>query len=1170
MPLTQNPSDKYVAALAQLMQNYRSGSAVSGQCQIVPIQDPSTSRNGLASIGTDGHVYLIMPDSSSDTGWTCTNTQCPLPNVKSVGGSGSASGVMLIATDGESLQQYSSGTWQALTPPSSVTLNGVAELRTTIIPGSNQCLIGVKDAGSAAIYLISENWAQAVQAGGSSTIDWCPAIVLYVEGQSSTPNPGVFMTYVGQGGDQLICAFAAINGGEPAGGQLTGNYTAIGTGFIDPWSNPWVLCTDDLAIYMLYGNGPGNPYFASNKVSGEFAMTALAVSATAKDVQVFGLSTDRHLYYTQMNQETTAILPIFCLNPTIQFASIAAAPNTGGTTELFGVTTSNELYRVWQEQPGSSVWNFEEIDVSNEQSSVAGVSPRIIEEYDSYNIQLTVFDSQQVQAPGVAVTIYTAEPVTLEINGATRFLAPGAPCVATTNVAGQITLTAKTQTLAVPPVSISTPAMPSGDRIELHASGPTMKALGGLTAETLAQQQVQHPDGAPTSLIDAHFTADSVLMENLAQAVSSTMKLAERQDAVSTGEAFHSFRQPSDPTVARYVRAGERPLRPSEPLNEQFMVDFSGTTPVVFTPLTPAQADEFIRACQSPVDGLKLFGVDWGEVWDEVKDGVARVVKFVVKTVSDGVHVAFELVISGVKYAWDTVIEYGKAFIQRALDLAQEIFARVKVGWEKLMGWLGFIFNWGDMKRTHQAVAHSINAVLVAFEDGLEAIRAKVDTALEGFQDWVKDHLESAIQQFSGVNDTLIQYQNSVDRPNEQAERMATTNVMYNGFLNNVGQAGPTMFGALEAEDEFTLRQLLHRLEQFVADNKGAEAFANAINYFEKAVSTPDQFLNLVVSGVLSAVEGAAQLLIQAAQTVIDIVFDIVEALARLTRKALNAAWSIPFVSDLYKRVTGGELTAVDLVAMIVAIPGTIFYKLAAGAAPFPTESDVEAFKGQFTGPALLSAMGLTPSDAAVRGAEAFPPPLLLQTMNALNAASLFVYSSMTAYNDASLPASSPNEAFVKANYIAELAVLATGALGQISTQGIDCPGAVSNFLLIVQGASVFIDGLFIKLSKKFPANVNDAGVWVAFGMGAVAGILTFTEAIWVKLPGPVVATNFLTTFPSLCKLLRFKEVIEYSEPPGASLIALGLLDILFYQTGALVIIATLNDSTTPPAIETA
>ena len=154
------------------------------------------------------------------------------------------------------------------------------------------------------------------------------------------------------------------------------------------------------------------------------------------------------------------------------------------------------------------------------------------------------------------------------------------------------------------------------------------------------------------------------------------------------------------------------------------------------------------------------------------------------------------------------------------------------------------------------------------------------------------------------------------------------------------------MFGALEAEDEFTLRQLLHRLEQFVADNKGAEAFANAINYFEKAVSTPDQFLNLVVSGVLSAVEGAAQLLIQAAQTVIDIVFDIVEALARLTRKALNAAWSIPFVSDLYKRVTGGELTAVDLVAMIVAIPGTIFYKLAAGAAPFPTESGCRSLQG--------------------------------------------------------------------------------------------------------------------------------------------------------------------------------------------------------------------------------
>ena len=150
---------------------------------------------------------------------------------------------------------------------------------------------------------------QAVPAGAYPTLDWCPAIVQYVDSESQTPAPGVFMTLVDQG-DQLIEAFAAINGGQPAGGLLYGNYSAIGAGFVGPWAYPVVLCTDDLALYMLSGVGPGNPTFTSKKISGDFAMTALAVSATAEDVQVFGLSTDRHLYYTQMNLESKAILPM--------------------------------------------------------------------------------------------------------------------------------------------------------------------------------------------------------------------------------------------------------------------------------------------------------------------------------------------------------------------------------------------------------------------------------------------------------------------------------------------------------------------------------------------------------------------------------------------------------------------------------------------------------------------------------------------------------------------------------------------------------------------------------------------------------------------------------------------------------------------------------------------
>ncbi len=322
----------------------------------------------------------------------------------------------------------------------------------------------------------------------------------------------------------------------------------------------------------------------------------------------------------------------------------------------------------------------------------------------------------------------------------------------------------------------------------------------------------------------------------------------------------------------------------------------------------------------------------------------------------------------------------------------------------------------------------------------------------------------------------------------------------------------------------------------------------------------------MMISGVLSLVEGVALTLIKAVQTVVDLLFEILIAIIRLVRKALNAAWNIPFVSDLYKRVTGSELTAIDLVAMIVAIPGTVFHKLVIGAAPFPTEQDVEAFKGQFTGPALLSAMGITPPGSAAVEAVAFPQPLV-QTMNALNAANIFIYSGMTAYNDMQLPETSPPTELVIANWIAELSMLATGALGQIDTQGgMNFPAGVSNYLYIVQWISaVCVDGGFVFFSEKFPGNVNDAGVNCAWLFGSINLVGTLVEAIVVDLPGPVIATNFLTAVPGFFKALRSTPVVEYTGE--LSLPALGLIDILLYQTGALVIIGTLNDSTSQRAI---
>jgi len=61
-------------------------------------------------------------------------------------------------------------------------------------------------------------------------------------------------------------------------------------------------------------------------------------------------------------------------------------------------------------------------------------------------------------------------------------------------------------------------------------------------------------------------------------------------------------------------------------------------------------------------------------------------------------------------------------------------FAQVTIFFDKLFQWLGFIFNWGDILRSHQAIAYTANQYLGFLPLAVSGIQKTFDGAIANIQ----------------------------------------------------------------------------------------------------------------------------------------------------------------------------------------------------------------------------------------------------------------------------------------------------------------------------------------------------------------------------------------------------------------------------------------------------
>jgi hypothetical protein len=348
-------------------------------------------------------------------------------------------------------------------------------------------------------------------------------------------------------------------------------------------------------------------------------------------------------------------------------------------------------------------------------------------------------------------------------------------------------------------------------------------------------------------------------------------------------------------------------------------------------------------------------------------------------------------------------------------------------------------------------------------------------------------------------------------------------------------------------QDDPVVAQLI----SFANDAAGTQAFAQALDYMNNLGGNADEIFSQLLSALLRVAEGIVEAILSGAQAVVDALLGAAARIIAYVRQRFTEAWDIPLVSDLYRRITdGSELTTLDLIALMAAVPATIVYKGVNGSAPFPDEASVTAFKGSFNAQAMLRAAGFAAKepredDAAASGGIVLPATMQ-QLLNVAAGISTAFYGGFSAVANAWPPPESP-EFLSKANLALESAALVFTFPWFFSTAAPSCTDAdgKSATLWLYGMTGVLLDGVYVSGEGRIPENYNDTGIIVSF-LWAVGHVVT-TIIASIGQTGVTVAGNVLTVVPELSVLLRHTRVIAATE--GWSLPVLGAIDGLFYPT---------------------
>lgn len=690
---------------------------------------------------------------------------------------------------------------------------------------------------------------------------------------------------------------------------------------------PFVLDRSGTIFLVKPKPGEGNRFREIGRGNNHFKSILPAFLADGR-LEMYALGEDDELYYARMvsqDRDSWTDFEKVSGRENVQVLDFALSTSTNGNT-CYAYGLANALYTVHFEEADQAL-RFIPINVSTVDK---------MQSFTSFNIEMNLQTTYGMGMPEQKIEIWSDTRFSAIANGA-PFLLNTSPRELYSLADGRLTLTIEAFDITAPMVYLRLPEhMEPDEYITIQPNAHIEQKLKGIDPNDLLNAQKNPMSSEPSPLLKPGNYNDDKL-EALSQGINAAFDLIpeepEANDKYLTkvtalAKMAKSFKV--RPIVPNGVIDGRR-LR-----EKHWMVDFSNPNPR-FVMLSREQAQTEIRTLRELASSNDKsekkkghwWNVSWGSAVHSIKNGLKDMGKFIVSVVEGGINVMLEGLKDAVSYIYTGTI----GLIQQVFDAVQCFFTSVGAFYKDLVQWLGYLFNWKDIQRTHEAIVYTVQEVLNFLPKPIDRVRLMVDAQFDGMAERIKN----AAGQLRGKFDTSLGYESQSATVPESTEGTDKHNVALNGLKANSHKAEMGM----EASNEMNgflegILELLNRYNAF-------DAFEEAANKIKAAMTDREQAFSLLLSALVDILEGLAEMTLSIARGVVDGFFDMLETIVELFNKILNQPIRIPLVSDLFKKVSGDdELTILNLLALIVAIPVTPLAKAVLGATPFPLPAEGE------------------------------------------------------------------------------------------------------------------------------------------------------------------------------------------------------------------------------------
>ncbi|WP_327350418.1 hypothetical protein [Streptomyces sp. NBC_01304] len=662
-------------------------------------------------------------------------------------------------------------------------------------------------------------------------------------------------------------------------------------------------------LYYLASNGQqsgavATALFSSARFNG---VRSLFAATTGSSVMVWGLNASNEVFFTtcQTAQVTTGALgwsvPLPLLTGAQQVSPYLDRTNSAGT--FFAHTGQNKLTKAVK-SPATGMWTFSDITLDPPSDRSPAQS------FTSYTTQVRITDTVGGQpAAGVPLTLTATNVTAVRINYLYYVIGP-TPVQVPTDALGTVTIVEPVDTLAGTRLSVSA----GGARAEINPMDKAFKKAVALnTPALLTGATIIRPNGSTKKLVPL----------GASQAALQTVAMANTR----LGQAYTAL-------PASLAAAGRLPSAP-------------GRGP---------SAAPAVTSLGSPASIL----VDAGDLFcwlgEQIEDGLT----YVVQLIEDGATRLWNFVVTIAGQVYQCVLNS----VETVVAAAQWLYSQIKTGLSDLLSYLSFLFEWNDITRTKNIMAHLAKVYLNYQVGQILVVKGEFDHMIAS--------MEQAIGKWAGVGGWAGLGADGNATPNSKstpnAQHSAPGWLLAHHYQNNgasLTEVKP-LPPAMPSPNPITVLIQAVQREGAVIGDTITRLQSLAADFESKPLL--DTLKKLVAI--------LADLVLESARNVIDALFDVLYDIAKTAVKLLDTPIHIPVVSDILNSFGVPDLSFLDLACWVAAVPVTLAYKVAKGKAPFPDNADTAFLTTVADYPTLLNAF--QPKQAAV--APATPSPTVHST----------------------------------------------------------------------------------------------------------------------------------------------------------------------------------------------